>query len=132
MFFFFHDTAPTETYPLSLHDALPISSSLGERSSIARAHAPRHASRHRNAWQDARKAGQAAACSPSFQPVSVPKSTGSSALMRGATEGGPGHGQAPSGSGSRTQPAIKAAAATKHQRKCSIIGFLGLRESVAQ
>src|SRR5437773_10154561 len=26
LFFFFHDTAPTDTYPLSLHDALPISS----------------------------------------------------------------------------------------------------------
>src|SRR3989338_8002232 len=25
-FFFFNDTAPTEIYPLSLHDALPISS----------------------------------------------------------------------------------------------------------
>src|SRR3712207_8841482 len=25
MFFFFNDTAPTEIYPLSLHDALPIS-----------------------------------------------------------------------------------------------------------
>src|SRR3712207_8306867 len=24
MFFFFNDTAPTEIYPLSLHDALPI------------------------------------------------------------------------------------------------------------
>src|SRR3990172_3652218 len=27
--FFFNDTATTEIYPLSLHDALPISSSLG-------------------------------------------------------------------------------------------------------
>src|SRR5256885_9212411 len=27
-FFFFNDTAPTEIYPLSLHDALPISSDL--------------------------------------------------------------------------------------------------------
>src|ERR1035437_7453652 len=26
LFFFFNDTAPTEIYPLSLHDALPISS----------------------------------------------------------------------------------------------------------
>src|SRR5258708_39180738 len=25
LFFFFNDPAPTETYPLSLHDALPIS-----------------------------------------------------------------------------------------------------------
>src|SRR5258707_11038234 len=29
MFFFFNDTATTEIYTLSLHDALPISSSLG-------------------------------------------------------------------------------------------------------
>src|SRR5207302_7765605 len=27
-FFFFHDTAPSETNPLSLHDALPISASV--------------------------------------------------------------------------------------------------------
>src|ERR1051326_7319171 len=27
--FFFNDTAPTEIYPLSLHDALPISSDTG-------------------------------------------------------------------------------------------------------
>src|SRR5260370_13826087 len=30
-FFFFNDTAPTEIYPLSLHDALPISSALFAR-----------------------------------------------------------------------------------------------------
>src|SRR4030043_2385704 len=29
VFFFFNDTAPTEIYTLSLHDALPISPSLG-------------------------------------------------------------------------------------------------------
>src|SRR5436305_3594617 len=28
MFFFFNDTAPTEIYTLSLHDALPISSAI--------------------------------------------------------------------------------------------------------
>src|SRR2546430_16141211 len=31
-FFFFNDTAPTEIYPLSLHDALPISATQGVRS----------------------------------------------------------------------------------------------------
>src|SRR2546422_9919848 len=30
LFFFFNDTAPTEIYPLSLHDALPISFPLGD------------------------------------------------------------------------------------------------------
>src|SRR5256885_8545266 len=30
-FFFFNDTAPTEIYPLSLHDALPISARQGRR-----------------------------------------------------------------------------------------------------
>src|SRR3712207_7379975 len=32
MFFFFNDTATTEIYTLSLHDALPILSARGERS----------------------------------------------------------------------------------------------------
>src|SRR2546427_13269255 len=39
-FFFFNDTATTEIYPLSLHDALPISmssnSSVGCRNGLAR------------------------------------------------------------------------------------------------
>src|SRR2546422_8958189 len=34
-FFFFNDTATTEIYTLSLHDALPISPSAGPRSSSA-------------------------------------------------------------------------------------------------
>src|SRR2546430_11259990 len=33
LFFFFNDTATTEIYTLSLHDALPISSPLSSRSS---------------------------------------------------------------------------------------------------
>src|SRR2546429_5339247 len=33
LFFFFNDTATTEIYTLSLHDALPISSATGSRSS---------------------------------------------------------------------------------------------------
>src|SRR5256885_16036001 len=31
VFFFFNDTAPTELYPLPLHDAFPISTKLGSR-----------------------------------------------------------------------------------------------------
>src|SRR5882762_11015069 len=48
-FFFFNDTATTEIYTLSLHDALPIS---GMRllwyaaPSIPNSHAPRHLGRH--------------------------------------------------------------------------------------
>src|SRR2546429_6928427 len=34
LFFFFNDTATTEIYTLSLHDALPISTELGYRSVI--------------------------------------------------------------------------------------------------
>src|SRR3712207_7332031 len=37
MFFFFNDTATTEIYTLSLHDALPISSLVARRSSLGRA-----------------------------------------------------------------------------------------------
>src|SRR2546430_7295579 len=36
-FFFFNDTATTEIYTLSLHDALPISSLAGTRSSASSA-----------------------------------------------------------------------------------------------
>src|SRR6266496_1681147 len=49
MFFFFNDTAPTEIYTLSLHDALPISRSsrrAAERSRHAhRGHGARHIGR---------------------------------------------------------------------------------------
>src|ERR1039457_7648158 len=34
LFFFFNDTATTEIYTLSLHDALPISLTGGEKSSL--------------------------------------------------------------------------------------------------
>src|SRR2546426_5736531 len=46
MFFFFNDTATTEIYTLSLHDALPISSSRGAG---ARPRAGRHRQRRRRA-----------------------------------------------------------------------------------
>src|SRR2546425_5076224 len=35
MFFFFNDTATTEIYTLSLHDALPISAATAERGLLA-------------------------------------------------------------------------------------------------
>src|SRR6266511_1220323 len=59
-FFFFNDTATTEIYTLSLHDALPISPLDGERrliSAITRAPSgPRRA-----AWRRLRGGGAAAA-----------------------------------------------------------------------
>src|SRR2546427_8955523 len=36
MFFFFNDTATTEIYPLSLHDALPISSEREQSETVDR------------------------------------------------------------------------------------------------
>src|SRR5689334_24359800 len=41
LFFFFNDTATPEIYTLSLHDALPISTSLGEHELLAAARARR-------------------------------------------------------------------------------------------
>src|SRR5205814_9675625 len=35
-FFFFNDPAPPEIYPLSLHDALPISGPSGRRSTLSK------------------------------------------------------------------------------------------------
>src|SRR5205085_5673629 len=50
-FFFFNDTAPTEIYTLSLHDALPIWRVRGRavpRAGRARARRRQHALRHRD------------------------------------------------------------------------------------
>src|SRR5215510_14966064 len=44
LFFFFNDTATTEIYTLSLHDALPISCWRGPRRAAARQ--PRHHRQH--------------------------------------------------------------------------------------
>src|SRR3712207_9188380 len=40
LFFFFNDTATTEIYTLSLHDALPISSMAPIRGQVVRVHNP--------------------------------------------------------------------------------------------
>src|SRR5260370_42712101 len=50
-FFFFNDTATTEIYTLSLHDALPIYSGIQNGTSFRRRRAPRH--RPRRDQQDA-------------------------------------------------------------------------------
>src|SRR3712207_7035216 len=42
LFFFFNDTATTEIYTLSLHDALPISASRRQTDRAARAAPPAH------------------------------------------------------------------------------------------
>src|SRR5476649_2116793 len=39
-FFFFNDTATTEIYTLSLHDALPISTASQQSATLARLHTP--------------------------------------------------------------------------------------------
>src|SRR5436853_3272640 len=44
IFFFFNDTAPTEIYTLSLHDALPIFRPADRR--VAGHHRPVHAAQH--------------------------------------------------------------------------------------
>src|SRR5438132_6025171 len=41
-FFFFNDTATTEIYTLSLHDALPISHASGRRPALVPVHPARH------------------------------------------------------------------------------------------
>src|SRR2546426_12375729 len=56
LFFFFNDTATTEIYTLSLHDALPISSTSASQASTARAGMPGSGSRpfdSRNTRHDA-------------------------------------------------------------------------------
>src|SRR5260370_41851696 len=50
-FFFFNDTATTEIYTLSLHDALPISSGAGLRASGGRCRGPQRV--HVRSWAQA-------------------------------------------------------------------------------
>src|SRR5262245_65804738 len=56
LLFFFHDTAPTEIYTLSLHDALPISGG-GRRSSCAGDGASRHLGARERVHQRSRERG---------------------------------------------------------------------------
>src|SRR5258705_5152420 len=55
IFFFFNDTATPEIYPLSLHDALPISPALAVR--LARTEAPAHRPAAASAPRARRRAG---------------------------------------------------------------------------
>src|SRR3712207_7190169 len=65
MFFFFNDTATTEIYTLSLHDALPISGGEDEG-----AHPQRHVQRGREAELDGRTVERAVERGEDF-PVAV-------------------------------------------------------------
>src|SRR5256885_11673557 len=47
-FFFFNDTATTEIYTLSLHDALPISGVVGTGRARLQRHGPKRAAGHRS------------------------------------------------------------------------------------
>src|SRR5690349_22733843 len=58
-FFFFHDTAPTEIYTLSLHDALPISSSTANTCAARAAYVYCPARASAPAPRQARRAGSA-------------------------------------------------------------------------
>src|ERR1035437_3991536 len=51
-FFFFNDTATTEIYTLSLHDALPISLRIIRRRTTTRGHRPRPNQRTENSEGD--------------------------------------------------------------------------------
>src|SRR6266853_2580599 len=64
-FFFFNDTATTEIYTLSLHDALPIPQGLVVRLAVLqpeglRVVGPAHVGRIRRAWAVSRMSGSAA------------------------------------------------------------------------
>src|SRR3712207_9405567 len=58
LFFFFNDTATTEIYTLSLHDALPIYSSLGPRSAGC-GHVPVQGQAQGEGWRQCPAQGQA-------------------------------------------------------------------------
>src|SRR5438876_2350817 len=67
-FFFFNDTAPTEIYTLSLHDALPISSSRARTSrwrASWRATAPSPSTTPGSTSSRSRPCTRAMKCSPS-------------------------------------------------------------------
>src|SRR2546430_16537419 len=58
-FFFFNDTATTEIYTLSLHDALPISGRVAGVSPLARRRLRRLTGRCLNHWTLTRSVGRA-------------------------------------------------------------------------
>src|SRR2546427_13156713 len=71
IFFFFNDTATTEIYTLSLHDALPICRAGG----AGRVHEDRHAGAHRRVFQPDHE-------HPSSAPAVVPGAEGPAASAR--------------------------------------------------
>src|SRR2546426_8539418 len=55
-FFFFNDTATTEIYTLSLHDALPIYRGRRQHSAAGQSHRPRPRRRPQLWWRESRTA----------------------------------------------------------------------------
>src|SRR2546421_12109759 len=72
VFFFFNDTATTEIYPLSLHDALPISPSSSQTLTI---------SIHRGA------VGPARTSNPAAPPQPAPRASSPAARVAAALRG---------------------------------------------
>src|SRR3712207_8421720 len=73
MFFFFNDTATTEIYTLSLHDALPILPSSGHRDDPPFAH-PSWATGSHHGWTDFRGSGRLLLSSRRHQGASSSRS----------------------------------------------------------
>src|SRR6266566_6424599 len=73
-FFFFNDTAPTEIYPLSLHDALPIAHGLGGAVPVSRPtlHPHRAGDPRRNHRVHAAARGMGRA-EPACEPLGFPR-----------------------------------------------------------
>src|SRR3712207_9186976 len=68
-FFFFNDTATTEIYTLSLHDALPICSSSHAAATSSTATVPGVASRMPEFWSQAETSQSAARAAGSVAPM---------------------------------------------------------------
>src|SRR3989449_5543074 len=86
VFFFFNDTATTEIYTLSLHDALPISARADHRPHAARLGRPRPAGTPRSLRRDVDEGD------PGGAPPGV-RGLRSRASPRGASGGGGGGGR---------------------------------------
>src|SRR2546426_2192789 len=68
-FFFFNDTATTEIYTLSLHDALPISPGRRRRARPRRLRRGEHGQQSRVGRRPRRRGGDDAAAHPRGRPV---------------------------------------------------------------
>src|SRR2546421_11569130 len=80
-FFFFNDTATTETYPLPLHDALPISRSRSPNRTSSRSPRPRR--RNESAMNDTPEAVTNERRDAPSQPERAPRAARESHGARG-------------------------------------------------